>query len=421
MSGPLSGIKVLEFTEIVAGPFSGALLTDMGADTIKVEPPWGEPSRGTQPIMPFESRGYVSLNRGKRSLPLDLNKPQAREIVYQLVPQMDVVIINYRPDVPANLGIDYETLSAINPRLIYCQNTAFGTKGPHAKRPGSDIVTQAMTGLMVGNRNIRDGVPQLINPALADYATGITMAWGISAALYHREKTGRGQKIEASLLATALAIQSGRFMQIASVDAELREKFLSDLEQYRAESRSFEEVDQLYLQFRPRQAGNIYYRTYETRNGLITVGCLSNPPRKRMAELLGLRDIRFEEGYDARTPESRAFGEQLALKAAELMKEKTTEEWLEIFDRAGVPVSPVYYTEELVEHEQVAANENVVALEHSMLGPLTMYGPTLKMNETPLRAQRAAPALGEHTDDILSGLGYTAEQIEALRRDEVTR
>jgi crotonobetainyl-CoA:carnitine CoA-transferase CaiB-like acyl-CoA transferase len=205
------------------------------------------------------------------------------------------------------------------------------------------------------------------------------------------------------------------------VDAELREKFVSDLEQYRAENRSFEDVDQLYLNFRPRQAGNIYYRTYETRNGLITVGCLSNPPRKRMAEILGLRDIRFEEGYDARTTESRAFGEQLALRRAELMKEKTTEEWLEIFDRAGVPVSPVYYTEELVEHEQVAANENVVELEHSLLGPLTMYGPTLKMNETPLRAQRAALALGEHTDDILSGLGYTAEQIEALRRDEVTR
>jgi formyl-CoA transferase len=166
---------------------------------------------------------------------------------------MDVVIINYRPDVPAKLGIDYETFASINPRIIYCQNSAFGTKGPHALRPGSDIVTQAMTGLMVGNRKIQDGVPQLINPAVADLATGITMAWGVCAALYHREKTGRGQKLEASLMGTAIAMQTGRFMQIDSVDKELRDSFVEDLGRYRAENRSFEEMDERYLQFRPRQ------------------------------------------------------------------------------------------------------------------------------------------------------------------------
>lgn len=422
MTGPLEGVKVLEFTEIVAAPFAGALLTDMGAETIKIEPPWGEPSRKTQPIMPLEGRGYVSLNRGKRSLPLDMTKPAAREIVYKLVPQMDVVIINYRPDVPAKLGIDYETLARINPRLIYCQNTAFGTKGPHSLRPGSDIVTQAMTGLMVANRNIRDGVPQLVAAsALADYATGIAIAWGVTAALYHRERTGRGQKIEASLLATALALQSGRFMLIEAIDRERRDRFLQELRQYREENRSFEEMYQLYESYFPRIAGNIYYRTYQTKNGLITVGCLSDPPRRRMAEILGLHDIRFEEGYDPSTPEARAFGEELTKKAEALMRERTTEEWLEIFDRAGVPASPVYFTEELIEHEQVIANENVVELEHSLLGPLKMYGPILKMSETPLEARRAAPALGEHTEEVLTALGYTPEEIEELRRQGVTR
>ncbi|MCI0438350.1 MAG: CoA transferase, partial [Chloroflexi bacterium] len=126
MPGPLEGVKVLEFTEIIAGPFGGMLLGDMGADIIKVEPPWGEPWRFAQEFLPNESKTYISLNRNKRSLPLDLTRPQAREIVYELVPQMDVVIINSRPDVPYKLGIDYETLSARNPRLIYCENTAFG-------------------------------------------------------------------------------------------------------------------------------------------------------------------------------------------------------------------------------------------------------------------------------------------------------
>lgn len=225
MPTPFEGIRILEFSEIVAAPFAGALLSDMGADIIKVEPPWGDPVRMYQPIVPDESRIFISLNRGKRSLPLDLNQQEARDIVYKLIPQMDVVVINYRPDVPAKLGIDYETLAPLNPRLIYCQNTAFGLEGPHQNRPGSDIVTQSMTGLMTAEGKVLDGVPQLIqSTALADHATGISIAWGVSAALYVREKTGRGQKIEASLMATALAIQTQQLTQIDVVDKEPREE-----------------------------------------------------------------------------------------------------------------------------------------------------------------------------------------------------
>ena len=136
MAAPLEGITVLEFTEIIAGPYGGMLLADMGADVIKVEPPWGEPWRFQESFIPNESRTFISLNRGKRSLPLDLNRPEAREIIYKLVPDTDVVVINARPDVPYNLGIDYETLSNRNPRLIYCDNTAYGRKGPPQLPPG---------------------------------------------------------------------------------------------------------------------------------------------------------------------------------------------------------------------------------------------------------------------------------------------
>ena len=158
MPGPLEGIRVLDFTEIIAGPMAAMLLADMGADVIKVEPPWGEPWRLQSQVVPLEGKTYISLNRGKKSLPLDLTKPEAREIVYKLIPNIDVVIVNYRPDVPYNLGIDYETLSSINPRLVYVENTAYGRRGPHSQRPGYDIIIQALSGLMTGDGKILNGI-----------------------------------------------------------------------------------------------------------------------------------------------------------------------------------------------------------------------------------------------------------------------
>ena len=192
MAGPLDGVKVLEFTEIIAGPFGGMLLSDMGAEVIKVEPPWGEPWRFLEEVVPNEGRTYIALNRGKRSLPLDLTTKEGQEIVYKLVSGMDVVIINARPDVPYKLGINYELLSEINPQLIYCENTAFGSKGPHSSQSGYDIVVQAMTGLIASEGNILDGIPQQVRSTpLTDFATGVAIAWAICAALYHRERSGQ--------------------------------------------------------------------------------------------------------------------------------------------------------------------------------------------------------------------------------------
>ena len=228
MAGPLAGIKILEFTQIIAGPFGGMLLADMGADVIKVEPLEGEPWRLALQFIPGESKTYMSLNRGKRSLPLDLTRKEATKIVHDMIPDVDVVIVNARPDVPANLGIDYDTLSRINPRLIYCDNTAYGRRGPDSYRPGYDLIIQAMTGLMAAEGKIRDGVPQLITAtAVADYATGIAIAWGACAALFHRERTGQGQRVDTSLLASGLAVQTAGFMEVDSVDRENREAFLA--------------------------------------------------------------------------------------------------------------------------------------------------------------------------------------------------
>ncbi len=422
MPGPLYGVKILEFTEIIAGPLGGMLLSDMGADVIKVEPPWGEPWRFAREVIPTESPTYISLNRGKRSLPLDLTKPEALKIVHELVPYMDVVIINARPDVPYNLGIDYESLSAINPRLIYCENTAYGRKGPDSYRPGYDIVVQAMTGLMAAEGKIQDGVPQQIqSTAVADYATGLSIAWSVCAALYHRERTGKGQKIEASLLGSALAVLCGRFMSIAAIDEEPRAEFLGELQAMRQAGVPYEAIHEVYREQSPFRRGNVYYRSYQAKDGIVTVGCLSDTLRKKMADAVGLHDIRFEPGYDPTSEESIEFNEHLLEKARVIFLEKTVDEWLAVLDEAGVPAGPLRFVEELPTNEQVIANDLAVELEHSLLGKVTMVGPPFSMSESPLEATRASPALGEHTAEILSELGYDADRIQHLRDEGVTR
>ncbi|MDP6402857.1 MAG: CoA transferase [SAR202 cluster bacterium] len=420
MPGPLDGIKILEFTEIVAGPYSGMLLSDMGADVIKVEPPWGEPQRTSREMLPKESRYFIGLNRGKRSLPLDLTRAEGREILYRLVPETDAVIINARPDVPRSLGIDYETLSAKNPRLIYCEITAFGREGPDRNRPGYDIVVQAMTGLMASEGKVVDGVPQfIVSSALVDHAAGVSMAWGVCAALYHRERTGKGQKIEISLLGTALGLQTPRFTQVEETDEQSRADFLELLGQLRERGAGYEEINE-YYRAETIWVGNIYYRAFQASDGVLAVGCLSDPLRKKLLDVLGLKDIRFEPGYDPESEEARVFGRRLVERAEQVFRGKTVDEWLGAFDEVGVPAGPLRFTEELVDDEQVKANNLVVDLEHSLAGKIKMFGPVLKMSQSPLKAQRASPALGEHTQEILKELGYSTEEIQRFKELKIS-
>src|SRR3970040_1410771 len=185
-SGPLAGVKVLEFTQIIAGPFCCMLLSDMGADVTKFEPIEGEPWRVLVELVPKESRTFASLNRRKKGVAMDMTRPESQEAIHRLVGEADVVVINYRPGVAEQLRIDYDTLRRINPRIIYCENTAFGRRGPLARRGGYSIVVQALTGLMAGESKMQGEVPTYVYPAIADYATGAQMANSICAALYAR-------------------------------------------------------------------------------------------------------------------------------------------------------------------------------------------------------------------------------------------
>lgn len=422
-SGPLAGVKVLEFTQIIAGPFCCMILSDMGADVIKFEPVEGEPWRVFNEIIPKESRTFISLNRGKRSVAVDMRAPEARTAIHNLVKDADVVVINYRPGVAEHMGIDYETLKAINPTLVYCENTAFGRRGPLARRGGYDIIVQALTGLMAGEAKMDGDVPTAAYPAPIDYATGIQMANSICAALYYREKTGKGQRIDSTLLGTGLAMQTSQFTFIDAVDAETIPAMLSDVDAARHELKSFDEQLDVRAKYRPRPPGNIYYRVFQTNDGFIAVGALSHSLRTKVLAATGLKDPRFkEDGTFELAPEGwETMGPALVREAEALYRTKTTDEWGQIFEDAGVPSGPVYFVEELFDHPQATENDLVADINHELLGHLRMVGPAFQMSESPLELQGPSPVLGADNDEILLGAGLTADQLARMRAEGTLR
>lgn len=417
-SGPLSGVKVLEFTQIIAGPFCGMILADMGADVTKFEPIAGEPWRVLVELVPKESRTFASLNRGKRGVAMDMQKTEAHAVIHELVKGADVVLINYRPGVAEALGIDYDTLSKINPRLIYCENTAFGRHGPLAKRGGYDIVVQALTGLMAGEAKMDGDVPTYVYPAIADYATGIQMSNAISAALYFREKSGKGQRIDCTLMGTAVAMQTSQFTWFDAFDEGVIPPMLDGLKQARSEMKSFTEQVDVHKLFRPGAAGNIYYRVYQTLDGFLALGALSMALRFKVLAATGLHDPRIdaEKGTFNMAPEGwETRGPQLVKEAEDLFRTKSTEEWGVIFEKHGVPAGPVLFIEELFDHPQTIENGLQVHMEHPLLGGMKLVGPPFQMSESPLAAQFPSPMLGEHNDEVMAEAGLSPERVAELR------
>ena len=413
MGGPLQDVKVMDFTEIIAGPLAGRLLSDMGADVIKIEPPWGEPWRTQQRFTPTESRGFMEYNRGKRSLPLDLTKPEAQEIIGQLIRETDVVLVNFRPDVAVKLGVDYEKLSEINPRLVYCEVTAYGREGPDAHRPGYDMVLQAMSGLMACETKIENGVPQQIWASpLIDTTAGFCLAWCVCGALYSREHTGTGQKVETSLLGASLALLGTRFLQVESLDRDTRVKALEDIQEKRSESAEYDDMLAASpASRRQRHHANIYYRVYLTLDLPISVGCLSDPLRRRLLEVLGLTDDAMEPGYNPNTPEAMEYARGLEAEAEKIFRRKSSAEWLETLEQRGIPAGPVRFVEELFDDPQIKANGLVTEVEHKEAGAVKMIGPLAKFRGTPMEAKTPSPALGQHSSEILKELGFSGEDI----------
>jgi crotonobetainyl-CoA:carnitine CoA-transferase CaiB-like acyl-CoA transferase len=415
---PLDGVRVVDFTEYIAGPYCTMMLADMGADVIKVERPQGDAWRHTASVAPYESRAFLGVNRGKRSIALDLEQDEAREVARRLCKRSDVIVQNYRPGVAERLGLDHKSLKAANPGLIYCQNSAFGDSGPYKDRPGFDLLSQAATGMILYEQKLDKGLPSPIATlAVADVSSGMFMAYSIACALLQRATTGQGQLIETSLFASGLAVQYRPLTSVESIDAPVRAGFLGELAARRVEGISAAEALTLRSEYIAARGRNHYYRIYEARDGLIAVACLNNRQRRAMRDVVGVDDPTIDGlAYDWFSEEVRKVHHETREGLEAAFREQSVDQWLSRLDAADVPCARVVFPEEIFDDPHVAANQLIREMEHAVLGTLKMPAPPMVLDGARPEAQRPPPALGEHSAEVLEELGYEQADIDRLRQ-----
>ncbi len=425
MPGPLHGIRVLEFSLVVAGPMSGVLLSDLGADVIKVEPPGGESLRQARAIVPNEGKAFQTFNRGKRGIVVNLQSEQGRAVAYRLIRDFDVFLINARPGVAERLGVDYQSLSAHNERLIYLENTAFGPEGSSSGRAGADIIAQAYSGLMAADEKVDDeGNPALITATTpADFGAAWTSAVAVCAALFHRERTGRGQHIETSLLGAAMVLQNFGIARLPVSDAVFLQPSLDAVEAVRERGGTYREILEARSGTRSTigAAYLLYYGGYQTADGAIMLGCVTPPNRQQVRNALGLTEQDDPTGtgsFDPVDPDSPALVEQIKQRIVDRFRSDTTANWIAKLDIAGAPASQVNLPEDLADDPQVNAIGAMADLDHPQTGPERLVGPAFRMSDSPAEARGTSPIFDGDTDDILKEHGYTETEIKQLRADD---
>jgi len=386
---PLSRFKVLDLTRARSGPTCVRQLADWGADVVKIEAPnpEGDGDNGGR-----KSSDFQNLHRNKRSMTLNLKAPEGRTIFLQLVETADVVVENYRPRVKDRLGIDYDSLKSVNPRIVLGSISGFGQDGPYADRPGFDQIAQGMGGLMSVTGHPGQG-PVRAGTAIADITAGLYCAMGIMAALLEREMSGEGQWVDSSLLAAQVAVmdfQAARW----TVDREVAP-----------------------------QAGNdhpLYMPTgmFETRDGFLNIAASGDEMFSRLCMALGIEELiedpRFANG-DARGKNRAELNEAIA----DVTRTATTAEWVERLNRRSVPSGPVYTFDQTFADPQVRHIGMAAPVDHPTRGRIELVGQPVRFHRTPWRMRNACPEMGEHTDAILTGLGYSEEEIQALRKRDV--
>ena len=409
-SQPFAGITVVEFGQFIAVPYAAQLLADGGATVIKVESPEGDPSRTLSPIAPGESRHFAIRNRGKRSLPLRLDHPGARKVLDALLARADVVLTNMRPGLAAQLGIDFDTLSAKYPRIIVGDVTGFGTEGPDAGLAGMDLVIQARSGLMASNGRTRDGLPISSESPLADYMCAALVAFGVSSALLRRERTGRGAKVDVSLLMAALVLQNNILVRNEERDGPVHEAAKEKIAEARSHGATYLEQAALQPTGRSSALTSIFYRTYATEDSVIGTACVSLALQKRLLTALELLEA------DGSLPPP-SFDLQHRLEV--LFASRTTSDWKVVLDKAGVPASAVYFPMELLNDPQTVANGMFIEVDHHALGPTRMLASPLAIDGGGFAPARPTSAFGTDTIQILVECGFTLAEAENLAADGV--
>jgi crotonobetainyl-CoA:carnitine CoA-transferase CaiB-like acyl-CoA transferase len=391
-SGPLSGLRVIELAQIMAGPTAGMMLADMGAEVIKVEKfPGGDDSRAyREPRVNGVSAPYMILNRNKRGIALNLKHPDGLQALLRLIDSADVLIENYRPGTLDKLGLGWEVLHARNPGLILCSVTGYGLQGPMASTGGFDLIAQGFSGLMsiTGEPGRPPAKP---GNSVADINSGILAATGIIAAYVHRLKTGQGQRVDTSLMEAA--------MQQTYWHAAI----------FFATGQSPGPLGSGHVLAAP-------YQAFSARDGWLNIGGANQTNWERICEVLGHPEWRTDQRFHDNT--ARMANLPALVEAINgVMVTRDRADWMAAFDAAGVPAGPVHSIGEALSHPQAMARDMVVELDHPVAGKTRAIGAPIKFSDTPCSVTRHAPSLGEHTREVLAEHGYTEAQIDALIAD----
>lgn len=415
---PFHGVRVVEFGQFVAVPFCAQLLAEGGAEVIKIESLAGDPTRVLRPLSPMETRTFISRNRGKRSLPLDLRHARVRPVLDALLERADVALMNFRPGLAEELGLGPEELTERFPRLVVGSVTAFGKRGPDAGFAGMDIVVQARSGLMAANGRVVNELPASGDPVSADYMCAMSLSFGIASALLRRERTGRGGAVDTSLMAAAMTLANNQLVRSETADAPVHERTLERLAAQRSEGASFAEQASGMSAGRAMPLVRVYFRTYATADAPVVVACGSRALRRRFLAAVGLEDPEMDSPDNETMTEH--YGE-LTARAEAIFASRPAAHWLKTLQDAGVPVSTVKFPVELFDDEHVRANGMMHTLAHPSAGDLTVLSPPVRMDGDGFRSREPAPAFATATREILDEIGFAAADIDALLEAGVTR
>jgi crotonobetainyl-CoA:carnitine CoA-transferase CaiB-like acyl-CoA transferase len=378
---PLTGIRVLDLSRVLAGPYCTMVLGDLGADVIKVESPDGDETRGWGPPFTGEARGesayYLCINRNKRSIVVDFKTEAGRAILHQLIKRSDVLVENFRPGTLARFSLDFESVSAINPNLVYCSITGFGQTGPLRDRPGYDFMIQAMGGLL-SITGEPDGEPMKVGVAVADLFAGQNAVIAILAALQARTRTGKGQHLDISLFDS----QVGMLANVAS--------------------------NYLVSGNLPKRYGNAHanivpYQSFQASDAWFVVAVGNDRQFEKLCGIIGKWEVVNDQRFVTNAGRVQNRDELIALLKP-IFLEKTVDEWLALLDAAGIPCGPINTLDKVFSMPQVEAREILIHMEHPEIGDLRLVGSPLKFSDTPVDYRLPSPKLGEHTEEILKEL-----------------
>lgn len=421
--GALSDVRVVEFAQALAIPYCGKILGDMGADVVKVEPPRGDTYRlQGRTAVKHEGKEFAIANRGKRSICLDFSKPDAATVIEALVRDADVVLVSMKGSDLPRFGLDYETLQTYNERVVYLQNSPYGSQGPLAEMGGYDVVAMGLSGMssLLADPDEHGDAPVMVRPALADMVTGMLSCLAVVTALRHRDRTGEGQRVETSLFHTSLGLLSNMFYRYEAYDREPFEAFAGKLASIREGGAGFgEQKRAMREEFAVDPPGNIYFRHYRTRDGFVSVGCLTPVLNQKLRDVLGLEDPRRVDGFEPDSPDARAALDAFMAEAEAIVATRTTDDWLATLRAAGVPAASVNFPHEIFDDPQALANGYIESLEHPDHGAYQAVSSPLKMDATPLRHHGPSPGMGQHTDEVLAELGFDETTVSALREADV--